>query len=29
VVLFAGILLYLCSKSNQKLKAEYALSGKK
>ena len=29
VVLFAAVLVYLCAKSDKKLKAEYALSGKK
>ena len=29
VLVFAGILIHLCGKSNKKLKAEYALSGKK
>ena len=29
LVVFAGVLVYLCSKSNKSLKAEYALGGKK
>ena len=29
LVFFAGVLVYLCSKSNKSLKAEYALGGKK